>query len=191
MIFNQSDPRWARHEIIPGDASTRMSRIGCAVTVIAQAGAVLCPEMRCAPDILADRIRARDGFVGSKRNPERKTSIVWSIAAALVGCRVETGSRWLRNTPDISALRAQLARCFANDELAILHLDRDHDGEHFAGDHYGLALYETADSTINVADPAGGAFRSIDSMTLIGASPWGPGREYKVRGLMPIGRTVQ
>lgn len=185
MNFNQSAPEH-RCEIIPGDPSTSLGKIGCGLMAVWLAGQILASGAgRMTPPQLVEAARTRNGFVGGARNPNRKTLIVWGVVAALVGCRVDVGIRWLRNSPDVSALRHGIADCFARGELAILHVDRDEEGK-----HYVLAL-SSVGGVIEVADPAGGKMRTLDAMTLTGTSPHGPDRPYRVRGVMPIGRAVQ
>jgi hypothetical protein len=177
--YSQSDPTWGHIEIVPGDNSSRLSRIGCAVTVIAEASKRLTGGT-VTPGTLVKMGRDAGAFLGKL--------VVWQPLGKLVGvdCTIDEG--WVRNTRDSEVLkRAIKANMSGLKAMCILHVDRDEKDDDWRGDHYVLAIGLT-DEVIYVADPAGGTIRELDFHGLVGASPRGAHRPYRVRGVMPVKR---
>jgi hypothetical protein len=180
MPWSQGDPRW--HQILLDDNNprSRIGRVGCALTCIAEAGRRLAGR-DIDPGALALLAKTEKTLIGQL--------VVWMTTGRLVGvdCRA-VSPEWVRHSRDHGQLRVSTAHALRAG-MAILHVDHsaleDEDG--WQGDHYVLAL-RTEGDTVVCADPAGGKLIGLDALKLEGPSPHGPSRPYRVRGVLPVRR---
>jgi len=189
LPFAQGSEPWGTMDIVPGDKTTRMSRIGCAVVCIAEAGRRLGSPRLLLPHELLKAARDIDGFAGTKSQPNRKVLVKWAEVAGILGLSVEVGQRWIRNSVDLSLLRHGLHLAL-REGGAIIHVDHSPaESGHWMGDHY-LYAHRVDGEFVLCCDPAIGSWVWVPSDTLRCASPYGADRPYQVRGVMPIRRGV-
>jgi hypothetical protein len=187
LPWAQAAPPWGRREIVPGDPTTRMARIGCALTCIAEAGRRLAGSRPMDPGHLLSAAHNIGGFSAPQKHPERKTLVQWRPVAGLVGIIADTGDGWIRNTLDLGVLRFALAQAFERGG-AILHVDHSpNNSDHWQGDHYVYAYRLDGDRVV-CCDPATGYWLWLSAAMLQAPSPHGGGRPYRVRGVLPVRR---
>lgn len=182
----QGQAPWGNREISPGDSTTRMSRIGCAFTAVAELGRAVGGSIVTPGELLSRAQGERWIVPGDPRRPERKTLIEWRPCGRCCGIELNIGAGWLhqRQAPDLSALRKGLAVALVGGGGAILHVTEKGPGT--AGHHY-LSAVALDGQGVLCADPANGAWLYLDPQTLQGPAPGLA--TYRVVGLMP-GRRI-